>query len=279
MRRLLMIVLPAVLFFAAAVPAFAASGGHLEGYVPAVAHANGRFGSVWTSDLWIYHQGATVIHLWLNKPGQDNTDGESVVVALDEPVIFIPDVVESLFGEEGSGSLHYIADGPVTVTSRTWTPGEEGGSYGLTLPGEPVGAASFAGSGQAGTLRVVVNQRSGFRANFGVVNVSPVAVTVLVEIFTAVGELAPGESSFTLDLEPFGMTQVNDILKRLTAGERDGLIIRAGVTSNEGATSTTAPTTLRIRPVFGSPFESVRWGGGPGPHLTGVSSFDEEGAR
>jgi hypothetical protein len=156
-------------------------------------------------------------------------------VNLDEPVVFIPDVVRTLFGTEGSGSLHYIADGPVTVTSRTWTSDAEGGSYGLTLPGEPVGEASFAGSGQAGTLRVVVNQRSGFRANFGVVNVSPVAVTVLVEIFTADGEPAPGDSSFTLDLEPFGMTQVNDILKRLPAGEREGLIIRAGVTSAEGA--------------------------------------------
>jgi hypothetical protein len=235
MRRLHAIVFVG-LFLIAAVPAvFAASGGHVEGYVPAVARANGRFGSFWTSDLWIYHQGATVVHFWLNKPGRDNTDGESVVVALDEPVVFISDVIASLFGTEGSGSLHYIADGPVTVTSRTWTPGEDGGSYGLTLPGEPVGAASFAGSGQAGTLRVVVNQRSGFRANFGVVNVSPVAITVLVEIFSADGEPAPGDSSFTVDLEPFGMTQVNGILKRLTAGERDGLIIRAGVTSAEGA--------------------------------------------
>lgn len=235
MRRLLTIVLSVALLSTFAGPADAASGGHLEGYVPVVAKAKGKFGSFWTSDLWIYHQGATVIHLWLNKPGQDNTDGESVVVALDEPVVFIPNVMETLFGTEGSGSLHYIADGPVTVTSRTWTPGDEGGSYGLTLPGEAIGAASFAGSGQAGTLRVVVNQRSGFRANFGVVNVAPVAVTVLVEIFTADGEPAPGDSSFALDLEPFGMNQVNDILKRLPTGERDGLIIRAGVTSTEGA--------------------------------------------
>jgi hypothetical protein len=235
MRHLLTLAFSFVLLFVVAAPVSAASGGHLEGYVPAVAHANGKFGSFWTSDLWIYHQGATVIHLWLNKPGQDNTDGESVVVNLDEPVVFIPDVLGTLFGTEGSGSLHYIADGPVTVTSRTWTAGAEGGSYGLTLLGEPVGAASFAGSGQAGALRVVVNQRSGFRANFGVVNVSPVPITVLVEIFTVDGEPAPGNSSFTLDLEPFGMTQVNDVLKRLTAGERDGLIIRAGVTSDEGA--------------------------------------------
>ncbi len=235
MRTPLSVAVSAALFSALAAPAFAAGGGHLEGYVPAVAHVEGRFRSFWTSDVWIYQQGATTIHFWLNPPGQDNTGGESVVVALDEPVVFIPDVVATLFGSEGSGSLHYIADGPVTVTSRTWTPGEEGGSYGLSLPGEPVGDASFAGSGQAGTQRVVVNQRSGSRANFGVVNVSPVAATVLVEIFTADGNLAPGNSSFTLALEPFGTTQVNDILKRLTAGERDGLIIRAGVTSNEGA--------------------------------------------
>jgi hypothetical protein len=214
----------------------ATTGGHLDGYVPAVAKVKGKFGSFWTSDLWIYHQGATVIHLWLNEPGQDNSDGESVVVNLDEPVVFIPDVVGTLFGTEGSGSLHYIADGPVTVTSRTWTPGEGGGSYGLTLPGEPVGAASFAGSGQAGTLRVVVNKRSGFRANFGIVNVSPVPITVLVEIFTSDGEPALGNTAFTVDLDPFSMTQIGDILnKRVTGGDRDGLIIRAGVTSAEGA--------------------------------------------
>lgn len=235
MRRLLIVVLSAAILSAVAGQVDAASGGHLEGYVPAVANVKGKFGSFWTSDVWIYHQGASVIHLWLNKPGRDNTDAASVVVNLDEPVIFLPDVVGTLFGTEGSGSLHYIADGPVTVTSRTWTPGEEGGSYGLTLPGEPVAAASFADGGQAGTLRVVVNQRSGFRANFGVVNVSPVAITVMVEVFTAEGEPAPGDSSFTLDLQPYGMTQVNDIFNRLPAGERDGLIIRAGVTSDEGA--------------------------------------------
>jgi hypothetical protein len=235
MSRFLSVAVLFVVTLAWTAPAPAASGGHLEGYVPAVAKVEGKFGSSWTSDLWIYHQGASVVHLWLNKPGQDNTDGGSVAVSLDEPVVFIPNVVETLFGTGGAGSLHYLADGLVTVTSRTWTPGEEGGSYGLTLPGEPVGAASFAGSGQAGALRVVVNQRAGFRANFGVVNVTPVAISVLVEIFTAEGEPAPGDSSFTLDLEPFGMTQVNDILKRLAAGERDGLIIRAGITSAEGA--------------------------------------------
>jgi len=235
MRKLIPVFVFAVLLVGTVAPALANSGGHLEGYVPAVAHGGGNFGSFWTTDVWIYQQGATVIHLWLNPPGQDNTDGDSVVVTLDESVVFLPDVVASVFGTEGSGSLHYLADGPVTVTSRTWTPGQEGGSYGLSLPGRPITSASIPGTGQAGTQRVVVNKDADFRANYGVVNVTSVPVSVLVEIFTADGDPAPGDTSFTVDLEPFGMTQINNILKRVTGGDQDGLIIRAGVTSVAGA--------------------------------------------
>ena len=93
MRNRTTLILLAGLVVALSGTVFADDNGHLEGYVPAVAHVEGKFGSFWTSDLWIYHQGATVIHLWLNKPGQDNTDGESVVVDLDEPVVYFPDAV------------------------------------------------------------------------------------------------------------------------------------------------------------------------------------------
>jgi hypothetical protein len=236
MRKFVLTLVLAALLVGTSAPAVADSSGHLEGYVPAVAHVEGKFDAFWTTDVWIYQQGATVIHLWLNPPGQDNTDGESVVVPLDEPVVFLPDVVASVFGAEGAGSLHYLADGPVTVTSRTWTPGEEGGSYGLSLPGRPITSASIPGTGQAGTQRVVVNKNSDFRANYGLVNVSAVPVSVLVEIFTADGEPAPGNNtSFTVNLEPFGMTQINDLLKRVSGGDQDGLIVRAGVTSVAGA--------------------------------------------
>ena len=235
MRKLIIAFVFAALLGGAAAPALADSSGHLEGYVPAVAHVQGKFDAFCTTDVWIYQQGATVIHLWLNPAGQDNTNGDSVVVTLDEPVVFLSDVVASVFGTEGSGSLHYLADGPVTVISRTWTPGAEGGSYGLSIPGMPVSSASIPGTGQAGTQRVVVNKDADFRANFGLVNVSAVPVSVLVEIFTADGEPAPGNTSFTVDLEPFDMTQINDILKRVTGGGRDGLVIRAALTSVAGA--------------------------------------------
>jgi hypothetical protein len=60
-------------------------------------------------------------------------------------------------------------------------------------------------------------------------------VTAAVEIFTADGQPAPGDSSFNVDLAPFDMAQVNGVLnKRLGADERLGLIIRVGVVSDEG---------------------------------------------
>jgi len=212
-----------------------AAAGHLEGYIPAAANGEGRFDSFWTTDVWIYQQGASVIHLWFNPAGQDNTDGQSVVVQLDAPVVQISDIVSSLFATQGIGSIHYLADGPVSVVSRTWTAAAEGGGYGQTVPGIPVGNASFAGTGQGGALRMLVDQKAGARANLGIVNISPFALTVAVEIFTADGQEAPGDSSFTVDLEPFDMTQLSDVLNRLPSGEREGLIIRVGITSAEGA--------------------------------------------
>jgi len=212
-----------------------AAPGHTEGYIPAAAHGAGQFQSFWTTDVWIYHQGASGIHLWFNPAGQDNTSGQSVVVELNEAVVHLPDIVGSLFATEGIGSIHYLADGPVTVVSRTWTAAPGGGTYGQTIPGVPVVNATFAGSGQGAALRMLVDQKAGARANLGVVNVSPFTLTAAVDIFTADGQEAPGNSSFTVDLAPFDMTQIGDVLGRLPAGERSGLVIRVAVASAEGA--------------------------------------------
>jgi hypothetical protein len=212
-----------------------ATAGHLDGYVPSAAHAPGRFGSFWTTDLWIYQQGASTIHLWFNPAGQNNAGAESVVLTLTEPSTFFPDVVSTLFGTDGVGSIHYLADGPVTVTSRTWTTSEGGGGYGQTIPGTPVSQAATPATGQAGSLRMIADQIPGMRSNLGLVNISNVTVTVLVEMFESDGDAAPGNSSFEINLEPFGMTQINDLFQRLQQGTRRGLIVRASVVSEAGA--------------------------------------------
>lgn len=219
----------------AATPAVAAGPGHLDGYLPSAAHGPGRFGSFWTTDLWIYQQGASTIHLWFNRAGENNSQTESVVVTLTDPVTSLPDVVATLFDTEGVGSIHYLADGPVTVTSRTWTAAPGGGSYGQTIAGVAVSQAAVPDTGQAGALRVTVDQAVGFRANLGLVNVAGVPASVAMEIFTADGQAAPGSSSFTVELPSYGMTQLNDLLARLDPGQRQGLIIRASVVSSQGA--------------------------------------------
>jgi hypothetical protein len=57
---------------------------------------------------------------------------------------------------------------------------------------------------------------------------------VAVEIFNAYGDPAPGNTSLRVNLEPFGMTQINNVLKRVDAEVGLVLIIRVGVVSEQG---------------------------------------------
>ncbi len=219
-----------------ALPASAAPAGHLEGYIPAAAHLSGKFSSFWSTDVWIYTQSATQVNLWYNPSGHDNTNVQSVVVPLTQPVTYLPDIVANTFNAPGTkGSVHYLANGSVEVVSKTWTPGPEGGTYGQISDGMPAAMASTPGSGPAGALRALVNQTPGFRVNIGLVNVTGAPATVTVEIFTADGAAAPGTSTLTVNLQPYDMQQKDDILAGLTPGPRQGLVVRASVSSGDGA--------------------------------------------
>lgn len=226
----------ALLALLAAATSSAGPAGHVEGYVPVAAKVVGRFGSSWATDLWIYRQSATTINLWYNLSGQDNTDRQSVVVPLTQAVTYLPDVVGTLFNAPGTkGSVHYLADGQVYVVSRTWTPGPGGGTYGQIAEGLPASLATPAGAGPGGSLRMVANQAPGFRANLGLVNVSPLTITAVAEIFTADGQAVPGTSTLNVMLLPYDMRQLDDIFAGLTAGNRQGLVIRISVTAGDGA--------------------------------------------
>ncbi len=235
MRRLIDF-LALVAAAAVATSASAAPSGHLEGYLPQAAHLSGKFNSFWTTDVWIYSESASAIDLWFNETGKDNTNVQSVVVSLTQPVTFLPDILKNTFGVTSTkGSIHYLADGLVEVVSRTWTPGPAGGTYGQIIDGIPGAMASEPGAGPSGSLRMVINETDGFRANLGLANVTSSPVTVTVEIFTADGQPAPGASTFTMTLQPYDMQQRDDILAGLTPGQRQGLIVRASVTSGDGA--------------------------------------------
>ena len=219
-----------------AVPLAAAPAGHLEGYLPMAAHLSGKYGSFWTTDVWIYTESATTVNLWYNPSGNDNTGVQSVVVPLTQPVTYLPDIVGTTFKASGTkGAVHYLANGMVEVVSKTWTPGPAGGTYGVVADGVPVAMASTPGAGPDGSLRMLANQTPGFRVNLGLMNVTSSPATVTVEIFTADGLPAPGASSFTVTLQPYDMQEKDDILAALGSGSRQGLIVRASVSGGDGA--------------------------------------------
>jgi hypothetical protein len=82
---------------------------------------------------------------------------------------------------------------------------------------------------------MVADHDPGSRANLGVVNVSGVTTEIAVELFTADGAVAPGDSAFTLVLAPYEMRQIGDVFARLGTNPLSGVIVRVGVTSDDGA--------------------------------------------
>ena len=200
------------------------AGGRLEGYLPAVARAPGLYGSRWTTDLRILGAKGTTVKLWFHAAGTDNSRAASVTVPLTGLVTVVEDVL-GLFGVEGHGALRYEADGLVRISSRTWTP-SPGGTTGLYAPDLALAEAAVGGTG-SDVLLMAVDQRTGFRANLGLVNASLLPVTFAVDVRLPDGTAAPGTSSFRVTLPPFGTTQENDVLSRLGAGERPGLLVKA----------------------------------------------------
>lgn len=205
-----------------------------EGILPAVAHSRGYFGSLWTTDLWLVGAGATSVDFWFYRQDRDNSDAAKVTVPLSAPVTRITDVVATLFGTTGTGALRYESDGPVHVIARTSSPSPGGGTSGVSTSGVPLINAAKGGT-LGRTLYMVVDQRPGFRADLGLINVQPAAAQVLVTVTDAVGDTVSGFEPFTVSLPPLGVKQVNDLLGNLPDEEHAGLVVQVRLVGEEGA--------------------------------------------
>lgn len=202
---------------------------HVDGFVPVVGKLAGKGGSFWTSDLWIYSAGATRVQLWLNRGTGDQSGAQGQTVELDAGVTEIRDVVATVFGTTGKGSLHYSADGPVTVVSRISTPGDDGGIYGQTIPGVRVNGSSAAAGG--GMLVTLPEASASMRANLGLLNVTDDPVDVVVEVVSASGAALRTLEEITLG--PFGYVQRDAVLDGISTA--DPAAVRAIVTGGSGA--------------------------------------------
>ncbi len=213
-----------------------ADPGHREGIIPVAAHGPGRFESFWTTELWLQLNGSHEVHLWFNPA--DSGGGEPLYASLtttgNEPVLHLDDVVASLFLTEGSGSIRYWAETPIQVLSRTWTPATSGGTYGQTIRGVAVDAAGWTSSVQGDPLQLVTSHRDGYRVNLGLVNTSSSSATVQYALTTAGDrQLAAASELTTVELAPWAMIQVNDLLAGLPASQEE-LLIEVWVSSGAG---------------------------------------------
>lgn len=158
----------ALLFFVITIPA-GAQGIGPGGAIPAVANLPGLAGTFWQSDVSIHNPGETptTIRLLLfpeirnGEPEFDPITSDGMTVpALGQ--LTISNVVQSVFGKINTkGALSIISEdgSPIVLGSRTYTFGEDGGTFGQDVSGILVADRGWAAGAENDSL---------YRTNVGV---------------------------------------------------------------------------------------------------------------
>jgi hypothetical protein len=153
-------------------------------FVPAAVNLPGAGGTYFQTDLWITNPSdaaLTVALTWLPS-GQDNSarPGTPVAVPARSQVAFT-NVVQSVAGTTGAGSLKLAASAPFLATSRTYNAASPPGTYGVGVAGRPLAASVSRG------LIAGLSNTSSFRSNVAVMNPQPIPLTVTLALYRADG--------------------------------------------------------------------------------------------
>ncbi|HEX7154572.1 MAG TPA: PKD domain-containing protein [Thermoanaerobaculia bacterium] len=154
--------------------------------IPAVGRAQGANGTFWRSDVTIFNPATSSLTTTLRygSATKNFTIGAGDTLVLD-------DVLLDLGISAGSGALEMTWSGsnaPV-VTSRTFTPSANGGTYGQSI--DPVAR-------QANDVYVTgLRSDSSFRTNVGFVNANTNAVSITARLLSANGDQL-ATATFTL---------------------------------------------------------------------------------
>jgi len=142
-------------------------------WIPAAASNPGLYGTMWTTDLWIYSR---VNDETISLTATFFTDQEGSVTppkaTIDLPPnapIEVRDAVATLFGEDRPGAIRLESDYPFWAQSRTVNTGGDQGLFGQGIP-----AYSPGETAPGYTLLGASNQQGpdGHRTNIGIVNTS-----------------------------------------------------------------------------------------------------------
>ena len=201
--------------------------------IPALVHADGAHGAAYRSDLFLFNpaDGVRTVRLFVKSWSANEAEQTLTLTLLPRESKTIRDALATAFGRTGAARLRFQTDGfadvsgGVRVTSRTWTAGPSGGSYGLLIPA--LNAFQSAGGGESLEILLPAGG-AGFRTNLALVEltssfVSGPPVSVRVEIFD---ELGVRRDRFETPLPLAGGVQIDDLFhgRGLGDGPPAGLI-------------------------------------------------------
>lgn len=192
--------------------------------IPAVASAQGAFGSHFLSDVRLTNTSAqstryNVLFTPSNSDATRNTRQASVDVPAGQ-TIALDDVLKSWFGAGTSaltgvldirplstGATNILSKGRTSLgSSRTYN-STPNGTYGQFIPAIPF--AQFAGQGQTLTMNELAESPQ-FRTNLGLVEASGQAATAHI---TAYGPSGNVLTAFDVFLQPGEQKQLNQVLR------------------------------------------------------------------
>jgi hypothetical protein len=203
--------------------------------IPAIVHTDGAHGAAFRTDLFLFNpaNGLRTVRLLVKSWSTNEAEQTLTLTFLPEESKTIHDALLTAFGKTGVARLRFETDGGTTdasggvrVTSRTYTAGPNGGSYGLLIPA--LNAFQSAGGGESLEILLPAGG-SGFRTNLALVELTssfasgtpPVAVQV--EVFDEHGTL---RDHFETPLPITGGVQIDDLFhgRGLGDGPSTGVI-------------------------------------------------------
>jgi hypothetical protein len=157
----------------------------LETIVPVVASNSGLNDTWWGSEVSVVNLGGSDAEVMLEFHPSDGSDENTIDVTIAAgEAHFMPDVVSTTFGANGTGWLRVTSPASgLHVSSRTFND-DSAGTYGQIVP-----ATAVADLFTSDDVAVLPGLRSadGFRTNLGVTSVAEVATVLEVRVIGADG--------------------------------------------------------------------------------------------
>jgi hypothetical protein len=184
--------------------------------IPAIGHLDGANGSKFRTDLYLFNMADSAKTLTLQAKVWDTSDPVTSIplTLLPHEARLIPDALKTAFNKSGIARLRYFQQGTtsdtsVRVTSRTYTVGDDGGTFGFLMP--PLN--SFQSGAPGDTLEILgASLDKRFRTNLGLVDLTPFSGSqpsrAKVSIVDDHGNTL---DSFEITLPSLGGNQINDL--------------------------------------------------------------------